>query len=276
MSNALIRPSPSPIGVPESQPPRHPDLARFVLRRIGALSVAAVDGGTAIAAIQEAIRTRMGLRVAFANAHCVNISLEDASYREAMEGTLCLPDGIGVDLGSRLLFGEPFPENLNGTDFVPRLLGATAEPLGVALVGGEPGIAEQAARRFAVRFPQHRFTAVSHGYFTGPDQGEGVAALLRALQPDLLLVGLGVPRQEMFLRQHIGAREAGVAMAVGALLDFTAGKVVRAPALVRRLRAEWVWRLLQEPGRLAGRYLRGNPVFLLRVARQRILRRRDR
>jgi exopolysaccharide biosynthesis WecB/TagA/CpsF family protein len=272
MTGALVNARVAPPRATEGSR-EHPDLSRFVLRRIGALSVAAVDGNTAVAAIQEAMRTRMGLCVTFANAHCVNVSLEDATYREAMEGTLCLPDGIGVDLGSRLLFGEPFPENLNGTDFVPRLLEATAEPLRVALVGGEPGVAEQAAIRFGERFAQHRFTAVSHGYFDGDDQAEGVAALLRALSPDLLLVGLGVPRQELFLRRHVGAREASVAMGVGALLDFTAGKVVRAPPLMRRLRVEWVWRLMQEPRRLARRYLRGNPAFLLRVARQKIMRR---
>ncbi|WP_082666367.1 WecB/TagA/CpsF family glycosyltransferase [Aureimonas sp. AU4] len=272
MSGALVSARPSPSRSPTRRAAAGPDLSRFVLRRIGGLSVAAVDGDTAVAAVLEAMRTRMGLRVTFANAHCVNVSLEDADYREAMEGTLCLPDGIGVDLGSRLLFGEPFPENLNGTDFVPRLLAAAAEPLRVALVGGEPGVAERAAQRFAERFPQHRFTAVSHGFFQEGDQAEGVAALLRALKPDLLLVGLGVPRQEMFLHRHVGAREAAVAMGVGALLDFTAGKVARAPALVRRLRAEWVWRLLLEPRRLARRYIRGNPAFLLRVARQKIAR----
>jgi len=250
----------------------HPslDLSRFVQRRIGGLSVAAVDGETALAAIREALRLRMGLHITFANAHCVNVSLEDARYREAMENTLCLPDGIGVDLGSRLLFGEPFPENLNGTDFVPRLFGSIGTPLRVALVGGAPGVAERAAERFAERFPLHRFTAVSHGYFDGRDQGEGVAALVRALQPDLLLVGLGVPKQELFLHEHIGPRETSVALAVGALLDFTAGKVTRAPRFVRRLRAEWVWRLLQEPRRLANRYIRGNPAFLLSMMRQKL------
>ncbi|MBB3936463.1 WecB/TagA/CpsF family glycosyltransferase [Aureimonas phyllosphaerae] len=244
--------------------------AQTPVRRLGGLDVAVVTGVDAIARIDAAIASRQRLQIAFVNAHCVNVSMTDADYAAVMSEMLCLPDGIGVDVGSRMLFGEPFPENLNGTDFLPRFFGETQGELRVGLVGGEPGIVDRAAERFGERFPQHRFIAVSHGFFAEGEETERLLDWIRLARLDVLLVGIGVPRQERFLARHVGVREAPVAFAVGALLDFTAGKVARAPAFVRRLRIEWIWRLLMEPRRLARRYLAGNPAFLARIARQRL------
>jgi exopolysaccharide biosynthesis WecB/TagA/CpsF family protein len=241
-----------------------------VTRRLGGLNVAAVTGAEAIARIEAALAARKRLQIAFVNAHCVNVSVTDADYSAVMAQMLCLPDGIGVDVGSRMLFGEPFPENLNGTDFLPRFFSETRFELRVGLVGGEPGVVDRAAERFGERFPRHRFLAVSHGFFSEGPETEQILDWIRLARLDVLLVGIGVPRQELFIARHVGAREAPVSFGVGALLDFTAGKVARAPAWVRRMRLEWVWRLLMEPRRLAKRYLAGNPVFLARIARQRI------
>ncbi|WP_244631222.1 WecB/TagA/CpsF family glycosyltransferase [Aureimonas sp. ME7] len=237
---------------------------------MGGLRIAAITGDETIRMIEAAIEGRTGLHVAFVNAHCVNVAAESDGYREAMADMLCLPDGIGVDIGSRMLFGEPFPENLNGTDFLPRFFGAAKGSLRVGLVGGEPGIVERAALGFGERFEQHRFIAISDGYFEPGKETANVLDWIRLARVDVLLVGTGVPRQELFMAAHIGAREAPVSFAVGALLDFTAGKVVRAPAWMRRWRMEWVWRLVLEPRRLAKRYIAGNPAFLARIARQRI------
>lgn len=238
------------------------------LRRIGRLDVAAITGDEALAIIELSIEARSELHVAFVNAHCVNVAAGDERYAATMRNFLSLPDGIGVDLGSRMLFGEPFPENLNGTDFVPFVLERAARDLRVALIGGEPGIVETAAERLAERFPRHRFLPIQHGYFSAGEATEAVLALLRLVQADIVLVGLGVPRQENFIAETITAREVPVAIAVGAFLDFSAGKVPRAPPAVRRMRSEWLWRLALEPRRLAQRYVAGNPAFLLRMARQ--------
>ncbi|RIY00045.1 WecB/TagA/CpsF family glycosyltransferase [Aureimonas flava] len=242
----------------------------LTVRRLGGLDVAVITGADAVARIDAALAERKPLHVAFVNAHCVNVSVSDPAYGAVMADMLCLPDGIGVDVGSRMLFGEPFPENLNGTDFLPRFFAETRFELRVGLVGGVPGVVDRAAARFGERFPRHRFLAISHGFFSEGQETEQLLHWIRLARLDVLLVGIGVPRQEQFLALHVGAREAPVAFGVGALLDFTAGKVARAPAWVRRLRIEWVWRLLMEPRRLAKRYLAGNPAFLARIARQRI------
>ena len=93
---------------------------------------------------------------------------------------------------------------------------------------------------------------------------------IEALRPDILLVAMGVPRQEFWIAKNITPRHCTLPMAVGALLDFLSGTVPRAPAWMRRLRLEWVFRLIIEPGRLWRRYILGNPVFLARVVRQKL------
>jgi exopolysaccharide biosynthesis WecB/TagA/CpsF family protein len=105
-----------------------------------------------------------------------------------------------------------------------------------------------------------RLVGVENGF------GDRVAAAarIRAACPDVLLVALGNPLQEFWIAEHLRALDARVAIGVGALFDYLAGRVRRAPRWVRALRSEWVFRMLMEPRRLAQRYLVGNPVFLWR------------
>ncbi len=180
-----------------------------------------------------------------------------------------LPDGIGVDLGSRLLHGAPFPENLNGTDFTPALLQGLQGPCSVALVGARPGVANRAAAALARLAPRHAYHVVSDGFFA-PDDEAGILDALASLRPDILLVAFGNPRQERWIAERLDARHCAAAMGVGALFDFLAGEVPRAPEAVRAARLEWAWRLAQEPGRLWRRYVLGNPAFLARMALQKL------
>ncbi|MBL8480615.1 MAG: WecB/TagA/CpsF family glycosyltransferase, partial [Rhodocyclaceae bacterium] len=152
-------------------------------------------------------------------------------------------------------------ENLNGTDFVPRLLAQCSRPLRVFLVGARPAVVERALRRLAETYPQHRWLGCQHGYYAH-DAEAALCARIRDLAPDLLLVALGNPLQEQWIVRCGAATGATVCMGVGALFDFVGGEVRRAPAWVRRLRCEWIYRLLQEPGRLWRRYLIGNVSFL--------------
>jgi exopolysaccharide biosynthesis WecB/TagA/CpsF family protein len=96
-----------------------------------------------------------------------------------------------------------------------------------------------------------------------------VAERVRAARPDVLLVALGNPLQECWIDANLAQLDARVAIGVGALFDYLAGRVVRAPRWVRALRGEWLFRLLVEPRRLWRRYVLGNPQFLWRVLRAR-------
>lgn len=241
-------------------------------RDIAGVAVAALTREEALALIERAFDERGHLHLAYCNANLVNIAAGDAGLRDRLAGFLVLPDGIGVDIGSRLLYGAPFPANLNGTDFTPAILAARTQPLSVMLLGGRPGIAERAAARLAADYPQHRFDVLSHGYF-GPDEEQALLSRLARERPDLLLVAFGNPRQEQWIAERIDARHCTVAAGIGALFDFLAGEVARAPDTFRTLRLEWVYRLWLEPRRLWRRYVVGNPAFLMRVLRQRLARR---
>lgn len=236
--------------------------------RVGTLDVLAVSGEDACRYLAEVPDGNRLVRVAFANAHCVNVAAQDGAYRHAVSDFVLLPDGVGMDLAARLLYGRAFPENLNGTDFVPRLLANAPRPWRVALLGGAPGVVEAAAASFADAFPAHSFLPVSHGFFACEAQRRAALAALAAVQADVVLVGLGVPRQEQLIAEHRTPAHGRLALAVGALLDFTAGVVPRAPRIVRRFRLEWLFRLGLEPRRLARRYVLGNPAFLFRVVVQ--------
>lgn len=236
---------------------------------IAGIAIADVSGTDAIARVEAALAARRLMRLGFVNAHCVNVARRNAAYRAAIADFLLLPDGIGVDIGAKLLHGRAFAENLNGTDFIPQLVMALSRPAKIALLGAAPGIAERAAENFARVVPQHEVFAVSDGYF-GTAGRAAVLDRLEALRPDMVLVAMGVPAQEIFIADHLDERHGTVFVAVGALLDFLAGNVPRAPRLARKLRAEWIWRLALEPKRLFRRYVVGNPVFLRDVLLDRL------
>ncbi|WP_342453182.1 WecB/TagA/CpsF family glycosyltransferase [Jiella mangrovi] len=236
---------------------------------IANIAIADLSGVEAISCVAAAVESRQRLNVGFINAHCVNVARRDAGYREALGEFLLLPDGIGVDVGARILHGRRFAENLNGTDFVPRLLAALTKPCRIALVGAAPGVAERAAAGLSAVARQHEIVAVADGYFGEAGRGE-VLDKLAAFRPDIVLVALGVPAQELFIARHLSEGHGTVFVAVGALFDFLAGSVVRAPRPVRKLRLEWVWRLMLEPKRLFRRYVVGNPVFLKDVVLDRL------
>jgi exopolysaccharide biosynthesis WecB/TagA/CpsF family protein len=231
--------------------------------------VADIDRASAINLLRTLVRERRFTRLGFLNAHNANVACSDRQFAEALKGFLVLADGIGVDIAARILYGQPFADNLNGTDFVPELLAAESRPLTVGLLGAKRANAEAAARRFAAHAPQHRFVVVHDGYFS-PEQEPTILEALRALRPDVLLVAMGVPRQEFWIARNITPDHCTLPIAVGALLDFESGAVKRAPVWMRRLRIEWVYRLINEPGRLWRRYIVGNPLFLARVLAQKV------
>ena len=132
------------------------------------------------------------------------------------------------------------------------------------LLGSTPENVEKAAEGFRRIAPQHEFFVVSDGYFREAD----IPALLQrigTLKIDILLVAMGVPKQEVFIAGQVHEGHVRIAAGVGALFDFISGAVPRAPLWVRDWRLEWAYRLLNEPFRLWRRYVIGNPVFIVRV-----------
>jgi exopolysaccharide biosynthesis WecB/TagA/CpsF family protein len=213
--------------------------------------------------IDKAVDSKAPLRIAFLNAHLATIASSTPALQQALGDFLILNDGIGVEIASMLLYRRRFPDNLNGTDFVPTFLDNTRHNLRLYLLGAQPRVVERAVKVFSDRWPRHRVVGYHHGFFQSSEE-QKLASEILALSPDVVLVAMGNPRQEWWVWRHVPSA-CRCAIGVGALFDFLTGDAVRAPLWVRRLRLEWVHRLGYEPKRLWRRYLTGNVRFLVRV-----------
>ncbi|MBB3455720.1 exopolysaccharide biosynthesis WecB/TagA/CpsF family protein [Rhizobium sp. BK313] len=236
-------------------------------RMIFDLPVCDLNWEDALTFINELASLPVGQTViSFVNAHNMLLMLNDGGYRDVLAQNLILPDGVGLDIASRVAHGVSFPANLNGTDFVPALLTFMERPKRIGLIGGRRDVIEKAAENFRKHAPWHEFIVIADGYFDKA-QSNLITAEVGRQNIDVLVVGMGTPLQEKWVAEHIDAQHARLVLTVGALFDFVSGTVPRAPALMRALRFEWMYRLLQEPSRLWRRYMLGVPLFLYQVIR---------
>ena len=248
-----------------------PAMEQGLHRDIVGIRVAALGWRQALDQLNKTIDGNGPQRIFnFLNANNANLAMRNPVYRQGLDRCEVLPDGFGVDIASRTLHGTAFPANLNGTDFIPALLVHAERPLKVALIGARPEILERAAANFRRSTPWHEFHAVSDGFFDKTDSAPVLDALAE-IDPDITLVAMGSPSQEIWIDSNIRQGHGRVVFGVGALFDFVSGAVQRAPKLVRDLRLEWAWRLVMEPSRLWYRYIVGNPVFLYHVFRYKFL-----
>ena len=149
------------------------------------------------------------------------------------------------------------------------MLTASGSNRSLYLLGATKEVVAEAGRKLAARFPNCRVVGSHHGYFE-PGDIESIISEINAVSPDILLVGLGNPLQEQFIAEHARRIQARVLIGVGAFLDFTAGRVPRAPKLVRRLRLEWLFRFANEPFQLGRRYTLDLITFFTLILRYRM------
>lgn len=226
------------------------------------------DVSAAVNMLDVRILASYPTKVAIANANTLNIARGNARYRQILERFVVFNDGIGVDLASRMRYGRRFPDNLNGTDFLPVYLSRSSLKLRIFMLGAQPCVVQRAFDAARRRFAQHDWLGFRDGYFRWDDE-PALCANIHAMQPDLLLVAMGNPLQEFWIDRCAADTGAKVCVGVGALFDFLSGEVDRAPQWMRRLKLEWTYRLLQEPRRLWRRYLIGNLGFLWHSWRER-------
>jgi N-acetylglucosaminyldiphosphoundecaprenol N-acetyl-beta-D-mannosaminyltransferase len=213
---------------------------------------------------------RLHRRVMYANAHVLNQSAGNAELRGALESAdLVYCDGYGVRLAAKAL-EAPIPHRMTGADWIWSLA-AMCEQVGesIYLLGSEPGIASRAADRLGQTFPALDVVGHHHGYFdVGSPHDDRVIEDINARRPSILLVGMGTPKQELWVQANAHRLDVDVLWTVGALFDVVSGKVPRAPGWLADNGLEWIFRLAIEPGRMWRRYLLGNPVFMRRVMTQ--------
>ena len=173
----------------------------------------------------------------------------DAAFRAVVnESALSLCDTIGVLLAARL-WGVRIPERVAGVDLIEPLCAALArENLPVYFLGAKGDTAQRAANAIRARIPALRLAGARDGFF-GPGDERAVAAAIAASGARIVFVGLGSPRQEMFIAAHLQETGCSVGIGIGGSFDVLAGNVDRAPAIWRRINLEWLYRLIREPGR---------------------------
>ncbi len=203
----------------------------------------------------------------FVNVNSFNLARKNpALHRAINQADIVLADGSGVRLAAQRK-GTALAENVNGTDLLPHLCcQAVQKSLCVFLLGGQNGVADEAATKLRALFPGLKIVGTQHGYFS-PSESQGVVEQINATNADIVLVALGSPNQEAWLEANKHCLNARVGIAVGGLFDFFSGRIPRAPLWLRELGMEWVWRLMQEPKAKFKRYVLGNPAFLYRILR---------
>jgi N-acetylglucosaminyldiphosphoundecaprenol N-acetyl-beta-D-mannosaminyltransferase len=233
---------------------------------MGPLGIDAVTFAEALDVIEALVRRGEGGTVFTPNVDHVVLASEDARLRAAYaDASLSLVDGVPVVWSSRLL-GTPLPEKISGSDLVePLMERAAARGWRVYFLGGAPAAAEKAKEILRARLPSLEIVGIDSPRIdmtAPPGARREIVTRLREARPDLVLVALGAPKQEIF--SHEVARDVkAVFVGVGASLDFIAGLVPRAPKWMSKVGLEWLYRLAKEPRRLASRYLLRDPKFLI-------------
>jgi len=218
---------------------------------------------SAVAKIEVFIQEASPHLIATANAEMIMLAQQDGELSDILKhASLVVPDGAGVVWAARYQ-GNEVHERVAGFDLTQRLLAEAAQKeYRVYFFGAGPGIAEKAKQTAEARYPGINIVKTRDGYFTAADENEIVEDIVRA-QPHILLVALGVPKQEKWLMRNLHRLQVPVAIGVGGTLDVMAGAVKRAPLWMQQANLEWLYRLLKQPQR-AIRML-ALPRFVLKV-----------
>ena len=229
--------------------------------RIGSVWLDALPFEGVLEAVERLLVSGKGGAVFTPNVDHIVTAESHAGLREAYAAAdLSVADGQWVVWASRLL-GTPLPGKISGSDLLlPLARDAGQRGRSIYLLGGSPGVAEPAARRLEKEGA--RICGLESPPIDLSQPQDELVARIAAARPDLVLVALGCPKQELWIHQQRGRLRPAVLIGIGGTLDFLAGRIRRAPPWVSRAGLEWAFRLILEPRRLARRYLVKDPQFL--------------
>jgi exopolysaccharide biosynthesis WecB/TagA/CpsF family protein len=216
-----------------------------------------IDRAGALARIDDFVAAGTPHHVVTANVDYLRLTGQVPGFRNIINtADLVVPDGMPLLWGSRLL-GDPLPERVTGVDLLVDCAGlAAAKGYSIFLLGAGPGVAEEAA---CVLRARHRGVRIVGTYAPPmwsltPDEDETIVRVIQEMQPNMLFVAFGAPKQDQWIRTHLERLGVPVCMGVGGAFDMLAGRVTRAPLWMQRSGLEWLYRVTQEPTRLWQRY----------------------
>lgn len=210
----------------------------------------------------ERISNREGTCVCFPNLSMVNILEKEPELKSLIASHfVTFNDGLGLHIAS-LLRGRPFLEDCNGTDLVPLLLSRLPPHTSLYLIGSSGNIAEKTRTAWSSSYPAVDFIGARSGFFASDEEELASVDALKRCRPDLILVGMGNPRQLQFIAKHSANPELSHTqwIAVGGLFDFYGGSRYRGPDWMIKARLEWLHILLTEHHKFR-RYIKGIPKF---------------
>lgn len=220
-----------------------------------------------VARLTERMLNKQKCFVVTANPEIVMNTQDDRAYKQYVDKAhYVTADGIGVVKGAQIL-GKPLPERVAGYDLMRQLLSVLNEQkLKLYMLGAQEETIEKAVETIRKEYPNLQLAGYHHGFFKWEDPA--IINEIKATKPDLILVALGVPRQEKWIAEHLDEVEKGVFIGVGGSFDVLAGTVKRAPEIWQKLNLEWFYRLLKQPSRW--RRMLALPHFALKVVGQKL------
>ncbi len=201
--------------------------------------------------------------ITYVNADCMLLARDDEKYRWVLNNCdLVYADGVGVVYGARL-WGWHLPGRSTAADFMPDFCRKFSQKcLRLYFLGASDGVVEEAAARLRRKIPDLKIVGTHHGYFTSEQEQEIIAEINNST-PDIVVVGLGAPRQELWISENVDKINTAVIWGVGGLFDFLSGRTKRGPQWMLDNGFEWLCRLITEPRRLWRRYLIGNTKYVM-------------
>lgn len=188
---------------------------------------------------------------------------DEEFFKLLKQSSLSTPDSIGVMLGAKMQ-QKFFPERIPGQSYFRKIVELSNEKgYSIYLLGGEPGIPEKAKENLIKNFPNVNIIGMHHGYFENEQEEKEVIKEINRLQPNVLFVALGAPRQEKWIAKHQKELKVDVAAGQGGTYDYEAGKIKRAPRWIQKIGMEWFWRLAREPSRIVRQSVL--PVYLIKL-----------
>jgi len=220
----------------------------------------------ALQAMDQLVQNRRPSYVVTPNVnHIVRLQSDRHFYEAYQNADLILADGMPI-IWTSGAFGDRIREKVSGSDILPKICEIAANKgYSVFLLGAAEGVAAKAADNLTKKYAGLKIAGVyspPQRFEQDPEEVEKAVSAVRDAGPDILIVGLGSPKQEYFIYDHLAALNVPLSLGLGAGIDFEAGKIKRAPAWMSKHGLEWLYRCIQEPIRLTPRYLKDSFRFL--------------
>lgn len=243
-------------------PPSPHDCGPDTVRDLFGVPVNALTMNQVLGRVHRAIDTNAPLHIGVISASKVANMRRNAELRDAvLQSDIILADGMSVVWASKLL-RRPLPERVAGIDLMTEILRAgSARGDRVYCFGATDEVLDAVKDHIARQYPGVVLAGSHNGYYKPEDEAK-IALDIAASNADVLFVAMSSPMKEQFLARYASQIKIAVTHGVGGSFDVVAGKVKRAPKLWQRLGCEWLYRVLQEPGRMWKRYLVTNTVFV--------------